>query len=78
MLVKKQAVTERIEKVRNIRQQKKISKQLQKEGKVKKQSEKKEMLDEVKKFRKGLRKDLDFLDNKKQQNHSNPKHGMKK
>lgn len=78
MLVKKQAVTERIEKVRNIRQQKKISKQLQKEGKVKKQSEKKEMLDEVKKFRKGLRKDLDFLDSKKQQNHSNPKHGMKK
>lgn len=78
MLVKKQAVTERIEKVRNIRHQKKISKQLQKEGKVKKQNEKKEMLDEVKKFRKGLRKDLDFLDNKKQQNHSNPKHGMKK
>lgn len=78
MLVKKQAVTERIEKVRNIRQQKKISKQLQKEGKVKKQSEKKEMLDEVKKFRKGLRKDLDFLDSKKQKNHSNPKHGMKK
>lgn len=78
MLVKKQAVTERIEKVRNIRHQKKISKQLQKEGKVKKQNEKKEMLDEVKKFRKGLRKDLDFLDNKKQQNNSNPKHGMKK
>lgn len=78
MLVTKQAVTERIEKVRNIRQQKKISKQLQKEGKVKKQNEKKEMLDEVKKFRKGLRKDLDFLDNKKQHNHSNPKHGIKK
>lgn len=78
MLVKKQAETERMEKVRNIRQQKKISKQLQKEGKVKKQNEKKEMLDEVKKFRKGLRKDLDFLDNKKQQNQNKPKHGMKK
>uniref|UniRef100_A0A1B6HTD5 Uncharacterized protein n=1 Tax=Homalodisca liturata TaxID=320908 RepID=A0A1B6HTD5_9HEMI len=70
MLVKKQAETEHIEKVRKIRQQRKMSKKLQKEGKLKKQNEKKEMLDEVKKFRKGIRKDLDFLENKKPQNKS--------
>ncbi|XP_054275073.1 probable rRNA-processing protein EBP2 homolog [Macrosteles quadrilineatus] len=77
LLTKKQAETERIEKIRNIRQQRKISKQLQKEGKLKKQNEKKEMLDEVKKFRKGIRKDLDFLENKKPQK-QNPKKGPTK
>jgi len=80
MLVKKQAETERIEKIRKLRQQRKISKQLQKEGKLKKQNEKKEMLDEVKKFRKGIRKDLDFLENKKpsKQNPNKTKSGFTK
>ncbi|XP_075214728.1 putative rRNA-processing protein EBP2 homolog [Lycorma delicatula] len=65
MLVKKQAETERIEKVRKIRQQKKFNKQMQAEMRLKKQNEKKQMMDEVKKFRKGIRKDLDFLEDKK-------------
>ncbi|RZF46070.1 hypothetical protein LSTR_LSTR004783 [Laodelphax striatellus] len=66
MLVKRQASKERIEKVRKIREQRKISKKVQAENRLKKQNEKKSMLDEVKKFRKGIRKDLDFLDDKKQ------------
>lgn len=65
MLVKKQAETERIEKVRKMRQQKKFNKQMQAEMRLKKQNEKKSMMDEVKKFRKGIRKDLDFLEDKK-------------
>ncbi|XP_039281303.1 probable rRNA-processing protein EBP2 homolog isoform X1 [Nilaparvata lugens] len=64
MLVKTQAAKERIEKVRKIREQRKMSKKIQAENRLKKQNEKKSMLDEVKKFRKGIRKDLDFLDNK--------------
>lgn len=75
MLVKKQAETERIEKVRKFRQQKKMAKELRKEGLVRKESEKKEMLDEVKKFRKGVRKDLDFLETNKSRK---PKPGGKK
>lgn len=43
-----------------------MQKQLQKEGKLRKQNEKKAVLDEVKKFRKGVRKDLDFLESSKQ------------
>lgn len=64
-LVKRQAETENREKIRKFRQQRKLQKQLQKEGKLKKQSEKKAVLDEVKKFRKGVRKDLDFLEDSK-------------
>lgn len=65
-LVKRQAETENREKIRKFRQQRKLQKQLQKEGKLKKQNEKKAVLDEVKKFRKGVRKDLDFLEDSKQ------------
>lgn len=47
---------------------KKVGKQLQIQAKLRKINEKKEMLNEVKKFRKGKRQDLDFLEN-------NPKKG---
>ena len=63
--MKRQTETENIEKIRKLRHQRKMQKQLQKEGKLKKQSEKKAVLDEVKKFRKGVRKDLDFLEDGK-------------
>lgn len=64
-LARKQQAAQRSEKVRQLRQQRKVGKQMQIEATLKKHSEKKKMLDEVKKYRKGIRKDLDFLDDKK-------------
>jgi hypothetical protein len=62
VLAKKQTEMENKEKIRNFRLQKKFSKKVQAEVRVNKAAQKKAMLDEVKKFRKGQRKDLDFLD----------------
>jgi rRNA-processing protein EBP2 len=42
-----------------------VGKQAQKEAKVRQASEKRKLLEEVKKYRKGLRTDLDFLEEKK-------------
>lgn len=53
-LKKKQIIAQRSEKVRQLRQQRKIGKQMQVEATLKKQAEKKEMLEEVKKYRKGM------------------------
>ncbi|XP_046742804.1 probable rRNA-processing protein EBP2 homolog [Diprion similis] len=64
-LMKKQVEAQRSERVRQLRQQRKVGKQMQIEAKLKKHAEKKKMLDEVKKYRKGVRNDLDFLDDKK-------------
>ncbi|XP_015114712.1 probable rRNA-processing protein EBP2 homolog [Diachasma alloeum] len=64
-LARKQHAAQRSEKVRQLRQQRKVGKQMQIEATLKKHAEKKKMLDEVKKYRKGIRKDLDFLDDKK-------------
>ncbi|XP_034946422.1 probable rRNA-processing protein EBP2 homolog [Chelonus insularis] len=64
-LAKKQLIAQRSEKVRQLRQQRKVGKQMQIEATLKKHAEKRKMLEEVKKYRKGIRKDLDFLDDKK-------------
>lgn len=64
-LMKNQAIAQRSEKVRQLRQQRKVAKQMQVEATLKKHAEKRKMLEEVKKYRKGMRKDLDFLDDKK-------------
>ncbi|KAL0273945.1 UNVERIFIED_CONTAM: hypothetical protein PYX00_006502 [Menopon gallinae] len=64
-LAAKQAGAVMAEKVSQLRKLKKLGKQIQIENKLKQQSEKKKMLEEVKKYRKGVRKDLDFLDTKK-------------
>ncbi|KAF7396245.1 hypothetical protein HZH66_007107 [Vespula vulgaris] len=64
-LMKKQMIAQRSEKVRQMRQQRKISKQMQVEATLKKHAEKRKMLEEVKKYRKGIRQDLDFLEDKK-------------
>lgn len=64
-LMKKQVIAQRSEKVRQLRQQKKVAKQMQVEATLKKHAEKRKMLEEVKKYRKGIRQDLDFLDDKK-------------
>lgn len=63
-LTKKKAAVERSEKVRKIRQMRKINKQLEKQARVKKVNEKKEFLDQVKKFRQKVTDDLDFIDDK--------------
>ncbi|XP_043280357.1 probable rRNA-processing protein EBP2 homolog [Venturia canescens] len=64
-LMKKQASAQRSERVRQLRTQRKVGKQMQIEATLKKHAEKRKMLEEVKKYRKGVRKDLDFLDDKK-------------
>lgn len=64
-LMKTQIIAQRSEKVRQLRQQRKIGKQMQVEATLKKHAEKRKMLEEVKKYRKGIRQDLDFLDDKK-------------
>jgi len=73
-LMKKQAIAQRSEKVRQLRQQRKVAKQMQVEATLKKHAEKRKTLEEIKNYRKGIRKDLDFLDDKKegqQRKHSN-------
>ncbi|XP_018405436.1 PREDICTED: probable rRNA-processing protein EBP2 homolog [Cyphomyrmex costatus] len=64
-LMKKKTIAERSEKVRQLRQQKKVAKKMQVEATLKKHADKRKLMDEVKKYRKGIRKDLDFLDDKK-------------
>lgn len=53
------------ERVRQLREQKKMAKAVQKEAQAKKAAEKKKMLDDVKAFRKGKLKNLDFLNDEK-------------
>ncbi|KAL1138281.1 hypothetical protein AAG570_009969, partial [Ranatra chinensis] len=64
MLIKKKAVTERVERGRQLRQQRKLQKALQAQSRANKQNAIKEHHDEIAKFRKGKRKDLEFLDSK--------------
>ncbi|CAL8143826.1 unnamed protein product [Orchesella dallaii] len=65
VLNKKQIATERAEKVRKIREQKKYSKQTQVHVLQERQKAKKELNESVKKYRKGQKNALDFLDEKK-------------
>lgn len=64
-LMKKQMQQQRSERVKQIRAQRKEGKAMQVQAKLKRQEEKKQMLDQVKKVRKGLSSDLRFLDDKK-------------
>ena len=65
-LIKKQSQQQRIERVKQLRQQRKEGKMLQIQTKLQRQQEKKEMIDQVKKFKKGgASKDLDFLNSNK-------------
>ncbi|KAF2895424.1 hypothetical protein ILUMI_10752 [Ignelater luminosus] len=71
-LMKKQLQQQRSEKVKQLRAQRKEGKALQMQTKLQRQQEKKQMLDQIKKVRKGVAKDLDFLDNKPGKNSKNP------
>ncbi|CAH2107686.1 unnamed protein product [Euphydryas editha] len=79
-LMAKQAAQARTEKVRQLREQKKISKRVQIDTKLKQAADKKQMLEQLKRVRKGKSTDLDFLeDNKgKNSNKGNPKNKVNK
>lgn len=64
-LIAKQEGQAKSERIRQIRDQRKMGKLLQKQTKVQREMEKKEMLDQLKKFRKGKLKNLDFLEENK-------------
>ncbi|XP_047986258.1 probable rRNA-processing protein EBP2 homolog [Leguminivora glycinivorella] len=64
-LLAKQAAQARTEKVRQLRDQKKIAKRVQIDARLKQASEKREMLEQLKRVRKGKSTDLDFLDDNK-------------
>ncbi|KAI4460819.1 rrna processing protein ebna1-binding protein-related [Holotrichia oblita] len=64
-LMQKQAQQQRSERVKQLRMQRKEGKALQVQAKLDRQKEKREMLDQVKKVKKGLSNDMSFLDGKK-------------
>lgn len=64
-LIAKQEGQAKSERVKQLREQRKMGKLVQKQLKVKREGEKKEMLDQLKKFRKGKLKNLDFLEDAK-------------
>ncbi|CAB3243618.1 unnamed protein product [Arctia plantaginis] len=73
-LMAKQAAQARTEKVRQLRDQKKIAKRVQIDTKLKQAADKKEMLEQLKRVRKGKSSDLSFLDeNKGNKSNSNLK-----
>lgn len=63
-LMQKQQQQQRSERVKQLRQQRKEGKMLQIQTKLQRQQEKKELLDQIKKVRKGTSNDLSFLNNK--------------
>lgn len=63
-LMQEQVVKRRSERLKQMRAQRKEGKMLQIQTKLERQKEKKAMLDQVKKVRKGQSKDLGFLDGK--------------
>ncbi|XP_022129318.2 probable rRNA-processing protein EBP2 homolog [Pieris rapae] len=64
-LMAKQAAQARVEKVRQLRDQKKMAKRVQIDTKLKQAADKRQMLEQLKRVRKGKSTDLDFLDDNK-------------
>uniref|UniRef100_A0A1L8DGK6 Putative nucleolar protein-like/ebna1-binding protein n=1 Tax=Nyssomyia neivai TaxID=330878 RepID=A0A1L8DGK6_9DIPT len=67
-LLAKQEGQAKSEKVKQIREQRKMGKKMQQQARVRKEMDKKETLDKLKKFRKGKLKNLDFLEDAKTKN----------
>lgn len=61
-LLQRKTALEQTEKVRRIRQEKKLAKEKQVAAIQEKHKQKRELNENIKKFRKGLRNDLDFLE----------------
>jgi rRNA-processing protein EBP2 len=70
-LLSKQLGMERSEKAKKMRELRKFGKKVQQEVAIRRQKEKKDMIDAVKKYRKGQSNSLDFLDDKKDKKSSN-------
>jgi rRNA-processing protein EBP2 len=66
-LLAKQEGQQRSERVKQLREQKKMSKLIQRETLDKKQADKTQMMKDLKAYRKGKLNNLDFLDDKKKQ-----------
>lgn len=77
-LMAKQEGQAKSERVRQLREQRKMAKILQKQTNEKRAADKKKMLDEVKAFRKGKLKNLDFLNDDKEAQQSHAKQPKKK
>lgn len=73
-LVAKQEGQQRSERVKQLRDQRKMSKIIQRETLDKKQADKSKMLSDLKQFRKGKLKNLDFLEDDKPRGRPKPKH----
>lgn len=61
-LMAKQEGQAKSERIKQIREQRKMGKQVQRQARVQRVDEKREMMDNLKKFRKGKLKNLDFLE----------------
>lgn len=61
-LMAKQEGQAKSERIKQIREQRKMGKQVQRQARVQREGDKREMLDKLKKFRKGKLKNLDFLE----------------
>lgn len=61
-LMAKQEGQAKSERIKQIREQRKMGKLIQRQSRVQRDTEKREMLDKLKKFRKGKLKNLDFLE----------------
>lgn len=72
-MLEKQAGLERSEKVKKIRAERKLAKKKQVDSTLRKQKEKRDLMENIKKYRKGMRTDLDFLENKSQQDNPTKK-----
>lgn len=64
-LMAKQDGQAKSERIKQIREQRKMGKLIQRQAKVQKDADKRDMLEKLKKFRKGKLKNLDFLDDNK-------------
>lgn len=66
------------ERLKQIREQRKMGKLIQRQSRVQKEAEKRDMLDKLKKFRKGKLKNLDFLEDNRKSGGSNAAAGKRK
>jgi rRNA-processing protein EBP2 len=77
-LVAKQEGKQRSDRVRQLREQKKMAKAVQRDAEEKKQANKSKMLKDLKAYRKGKLKNLDFLEDEKKQKSGPRKPGKKR
>lgn len=75
-LMAKQEGQAKSERLKQIREQRKMGKLIQRQARVHREGEKRDMLDSLKKFRKGKLKNLDFLDDNRKSSTGGGKKGQ--